>query len=130
MKFCDLKKIKQAPAEGRLLAYTRKKVIYGPYKSLQEVEGTLSKEELLELHLFDRDKEYRSIATRSPRYKDGIIEAIVDFPENDWKNIYKEKVLLEPKVGGGAITILNHLRYEEENGTLVIDNYRLRGGDM
>lgn len=62
-----------------MLAYTRKKVIFQPYADPDEVKQILADEQILELHLFDRDREYRAIASRSPRFQDGVIETIADF---------------------------------------------------
>ena len=98
MTFTNLKRIHEAPKSGQLLAYTRKKVYFQPYDSLSEVKELLQNETLLELHLFDRDKEYRAIMTRSRRFKNsntepttkdgcrvyGIIETIADFSEKDF----------------------------------------------
>lgn len=129
MRECDLKRLQEAPVPGTMLAYTRSKVIFCQYESMNEVSGRLSGQELLELHLFDSDREYRCIMTRSPRYEGGVIEAVVDFPEEDALSVYKECVLLEHMNGGGTITVLNHLKYKEENGMIAVDNYRLRMGE-
>ena len=109
-----------------MLAYTRKKVLFHAYSSLMEVERLLGEMELLELHLFAHDREYRSIASRSPRYCDGMIEAVIDFPEEDEEHVYKEKVLLQKGMGTEKIVVLNHLSYSEAHGMLMVDNYRLR----
>lgn len=126
MEISDLKKLESAPASGWLLAYTRKKVIFQPYQDLEAAKAAVMGQELLELHLFDRDKEYRSVMSRSLRYAGGVIEAVVDFPEGDKQSTYGETVCLEDCVGGGKITILNHLNYSDINGMMTVDNYRLR----
>lgn len=130
MKICDLIRLDEAPVAGNLLAYTRKKVIFREYKNLAEVRAILADQELLEVHLFDPEKEYRCILTRSPRYERGVIETVADFPEQtDRMNIYTEQVLLEDSVGGGSITVLNHLKYHEKSGMMTVDNYRLKMGE-
>ncbi len=151
MTFTNLKRIHEAPKSGQLLAYTRKKVYFQPYDSLSEVKELLQNETLLELHLFDRDKEYRAIMTRSRRFKNsntepttkdgcrvyGIIETIADFSEKDTAGIYKEKAKLfqknssEEQTSGNTnsevITVLNHISYGK-NGMAYVDNYRLQMG--
>lgn len=170
MLWNDLEPKGKAPESGWILAYTRKKVIFHTYENLSALEEELNGEELLELHLFDDEKEYRCLATRSKRFSksgksvetaadaqenqkktssgmiepvvdvqgkkkktfSGIIETVVDFPEEDGTTVYKEKVLLDKTmISGGAqipekITVLNHIRYTENNGMAVIDNYRLK----
>ncbi len=130
MRWCNLQKIGEAPQAGQLLAYTRKNVIFQPYGALEEVEEWLSQEDLLEVHLFDEEKEYRSIATRSKRYKDGVIETVADFSEREEETLYKEQIRLEN--GQGMITVLNHIKYDDKGdgatGMASIDNYRLKIG--
>ena len=108
-----------------VLAYTRTKVIFETFDSIQTFIEQLEDYELLELHIFDNNKEYRCIATEShlPEYQNGYIEYIADFDANDAEHIYKEIVELEKE--GQCITVLNHIEYNEENGMAVVDDYRL-----
>jgi len=130
MRYQDLKEIergeKNAPIEGYMLAYFPvKKVLFCPYHSLQEVVEVLGEEEILELHLFDRTKEYRAISTVSKRFPDGVIETVADFSEEE---AYSETVCLERQfadVGAGKIRILNHIAYDRK-GMACVDNYRLQ----
>ncbi len=129
MKWSDLEKIGEAPSAGQMLAYTRKSVIFQDYGDIGEVEQKVSGAELLEIHLFDDNKEYRAVSTRSKRFKDGVIETVADFCETQ-EETYKEVVLLED--GQKTMTVLNHLFYDNEGpdatGMAVIDNYRLKMG--
>ena len=124
MKIDDLKQIGRAPQKGSHLLYTRKKVLFGEYHSLDEFRSGLEGEELLEVHLFDDTSEYRAITTESPRYPDGVIEWVADF-EDDGMNVYKETCLLE---NNGKLTVLNHISYDPDNGMASIDDYRLVRG--
>lgn len=124
MYYRDLKKISEAPDQGQMLAYTRKQVIFQPYANPDEVKQMLADEQILELHLFDRDREYRAITSHSPRFEGGVIETIADFPAENENETYEDTVALE-KEFGTAITVLNHIHYDE-NGMADIDNYRLR----
>lgn len=130
MKFCNLKRVEEAPASGMILAYTRKRVIFQPFTDLAEVERVMAGQQILELHLFDQEKEYRSVATRSQQYENGLIEAVIDFEESDSENIYQEEVLLENAAGGGSIMVLHHLKYSEKDGMIMVDNYRLKMGGV
>lgn len=124
MTLQDLKRLGDAPVRGQMLAYTRRKVIFQPYEDKEEAVEALENEELLELHLFDGQKEYRCAASRSRRFPSGVIEAVVDFPEMDEQTVYREDVLLEDSED--EITVLNHIAYSAENGMAYVDNYRLK----
>lgn len=120
-----LTRIGEAPKQGYMLAYLRKKILFERYSELKEVRRLLEPEELLELHLFNQDREYRCITSQSKRYPSGIVETIADF-EKDEKTTYGETIYLEQKYQtlGNTIQLLNHLRYDE-NGMLEVDDYRL-----
>lgn len=128
MKYSDLHIEEKAPHRGQLLVYTRTKVLFEKYADLNEVKNLLAGKELLEVHLFDKNKEYRAVATRGKRkFKDcnnGVIEHEAEF-ENDEMRVYKENVLLDNKYKTyGSITVLNHIDYDE-NGMAKFDDYRL-----
>ncbi len=122
----------EAPESGQMLAYTRKKVIFEAYAKKEDVEKMLGDEELLELHLFDNEKEYRSVASRSKRFKMGKIETVVQFcgdEDDENGSVYCEETLLDNEnMNNGTeksiLKVLNHISYRE-NGMTVVDNYRL-----
>lgn len=124
MTLQDLKKLESAPVQGQMLAYTRQKVLFQKYEGQEEVFRILGSGELLELHLFDEQREYRCVASRSSRFPSGVIETVVDFPEEDEWTVYKEEVLLEDSQE--EITVLNHIAYDQENGMAYVDDYRLK----
>lgn len=124
MTLQDLKKLESAPAQGQMLVYTRQEVIFKKYEGREELSEVLGDKELLELHLFDEQKEYRSVASRSRRFPSGVIETVADFPEEDKWTVFKESVLLEDSQE--QITVLNHIAYNEENGMAYVDDYRLK----
>lgn len=117
----------KAPLKGQILAYFRNKFLFERYDDVTVIEKMIEEkqEDLLELHLFDAQKEYRCVLTRSKRAEEhGIIEHIADF-EDSKDEVYKETVLLED---GSNLVILNHICYQEENGMAVIDDYRMKMG--
>lgn len=133
MRTENLKKIGQAPEKGTLYALTKTGVIleqYGDRNTAAEILKRMSENtEILELHLFDCEKEYRAVSTDGKRVfegsHEGIIEHIADW--NAEEDIFQEKhILLEKEFSGVAkrIRILNHISYNE-NGMAVIDDYRL-----
>ncbi len=128
MKYSDLHIEEKAPYRGQLLAYTRTQVLFEKYADLNEIKNLLDGKELLEVHLFDKNKEYRAVATRGKRKfdgcNDGVIEYVADFACNEEK-VYKENVLLDNKYKTyGSITVLNHIDYGE-TGMAKFDDYRL-----
>lgn len=120
----ELKEINQAPCQGHMLVYTREKIIFQPYISLEEVQQILREKELLEIHLFDSEKEYRAVVTRSPRFH-GIIENMADFKEQDRVDTYADVTMLDGEKQE-TLTVLNHIHFDEETGMADIDNYRLK----
>ena len=79
MLWKDLKLTDQAPGSGQMLVYLRNEVLFQPYTSLAQVQEIVGPGPILELHLFDDKKEYRSITSESSRHKDGVIEHVADF---------------------------------------------------
>ena len=122
MEISELKEIDRAPKEGHMLAYTRKHVISEDYKSIDEANNKLNLEmngELLELHLCNKDKEYRAIKSQSKRHN-GYIVHVAEFPNNG--EVYEETVLLSDN--NNKVDVLNKICYDE-NGMLTMQDYRL-----
>lgn len=127
MKYSDLHIEEKAPCNGQLLVYTRTQVLFKKYADLTEVKALLDNQEILEVHLFDKEKEYRAVATSCKRKfdncNDGIIEYEACFPEDE--KVYKETILLENRYKDyGNIVVLNHIE-NDERGMAKIDDYRL-----
>lgn len=142
MRFTDLKKIYEkspegAPEQGQLLIYARDKVMFQGYTSLEEVEKLCSGKELLEVHLFDGEKEYRALYSTSNMAEKtgGVIEYTAAFPYDE-KNVFMEKQLLEmdarnPRAGtkDTFLCVLNHISYNA-SGLASVDDYRMvMGGE-
>lgn len=123
MNIDNLKRLEEAPERGQILAYTRKEVLFHSYERLESIREELRDETILEMHLFDENKEYRCIATESKCFPEGVIEYIAEF--SDDSDVYKENTLVEEGYDADTLTVMNHIRYEESNGMAVIDDYRL-----
>lgn len=121
MQWSQLKRVGDAPQTGMLLAYTRKKVIYEMYSSLLEAETMIGEQDVLELHLFDNQVEYRALACQSPRFPEHFIENVFSGKEKGEDCIYSQRVILGQK---GRIQVNNYISYNE-NGMAVINNYQL-----
>ena len=143
MNWESLKRLDEAPETGVVLAYTRTKVFFEKYSSMDYVKKLIDEEELLELHMFDQKKEYRCIRSRSRRFcgdsdtvRSVMVEWVADFPEEKKKSVYAEQVKLDriPSDTGSnqtgcikkdSIKILNHIYYDDKSGMASIDDYRL-----
>ena len=123
MNIDNLKRLEEAPERGQILAYTRREVLFHSYESLESIREELQDKTILEMHLFDENKEYRCIATESKCFPKGVIEYIAEF--SDDSDVYKEKTLVEKGYDTDTLTVMNHIRYEKSNGMAVIDDYRL-----
>lgn len=119
MKWNALKKIDNAPSQGRMFLYLRSGVRFEVYSSLSNVQEIIGNQEILELHLFDEHKEYRALASESPRFPDGCIEWISDFTVKD---CFRDQVVIDDS--GEPMTIVNHISYND-TGMANIDDYRL-----
>ena len=112
-----------------MLAYTREKVIFKAYEETgKDWYSEISGKELLELHLFDKDKEYRCVMTTSRRYPSGVIEAVISDRENG-PDIFEEEILVQKKEKDwpDRITMRHYICEEKElkSGMIYIGNYRL-----
>ena len=115
----------KAPERGMLYALYTDRMEYRPY----EREDLLMKEKdlhknLLELHLFDENKEYRFIKKRI-----GELEVVVCDERKDYDDLYIEKIFTQEdekeKNHASCIEVVNYLVYDE-NDLLKIKNYRLK----
>lgn len=120
------------PENGQLLAYTRKKVYFQQYEDLETVKELLKDQVLLELHLFDDEKEARFLSTTSHRFKDvkhGFLHDLIskeDIPNDCGESCFSETVYLDMN-NEERLTVLNHVNYDE-NGNAYFDNFRLKMG--
>lgn len=122
MKINELKKISEAPQKGWMLVSTRKKVIFEPYENLNDITERFQNTDLLEMHLFDDQREYRVLSSVH-----GPVEWIADFDVTDPENTYQEDMYLEAPYKGKKLIVYNHIHYDE-NGMIQIDDYRLSMG--
>ena len=135
IEYGKLEKLNEAPAAGQYLIYTRKAVLFAAYTSMAEVDAILQnpENEILEIHLFDAEKEYRAVATSSKRYPKGVIEYVSKISDKDDTEIYVDQTLLDKEYadtsGQKILNVLNHIRYGE-NGMISIDDYRLVMGGV
>lgn len=117
----------KAPKTGYLLAYFRTGVVFTKYEmgnnkiKAEEFEAKDSSE-LLELHLFDEEKEYRVIQKANGEYLDNVIES------KEKENYILEEMYLEEvyEEVGTKLKVENHITFDGD-GMIQVENYRLAG---
>lgn len=124
--------VQNTPKSGQLLAYTRSEVYFQQYNDLETVVDLLKDQVLLELHLFDDEKEARFLSTTSHRFKDvdyGFLHKLVaneDIPNDREESCFSETAYLDMN-NEERLTVLNHVNYDE-NGNAYCDSFRLKMG--
>lgn len=121
--------LEKAPEKGMMYALYIDKVVYEPYASKDSIK---IENNLLELHLFDSEKEYRFITRRNQDpIKEVISDEIVLGEEATEENSYEEEIFtLKDKMEKledttHRIKVVNYISYDE-NDLLTIENYRLK----
>lgn len=118
--------IDNAPEQGIIYAAYVDKMIYQPYKNKKELTEYLTEEKLLEMHLFDREKELRFLKNRS-----GVIKCYEIKDDESYDDFYVESSYLlgadidQTKNLKQKVEVVNYIRYDE-NDLLHIVNYRLK----
>lgn len=140
MQIDKLIKIEDAPSTGYILAYTRKqKPVFRKYCSIEQIKSEYADEELLEIHLFNDNKEYRAISSTSNKNKNGFIECIVTdsmykilrdesgnaLSKGSSYEVYEEITKLdEPFETTGWLKVCNYIEFNDRGMSKIID-YRL-----
>lgn len=118
--------IEYAPERGMIYALYVDKMIYESYENKQQLTEYLAEEKLLEMHLFDREKELRFLKTGSDEIKSYEIK-----DSEEYDDVYVESSYLlgadidQTKDLKQKVEVVNYIRYDE-NDLLNIVNYRLK----
>jgi len=110
-----------APQTGILYATFIDKMVCKKYTSLSEIEEYLTEEGLLELHLFDSEKELRFLKTRNKGLQRFEITEATEYDDKYEEIMYVAEADKRPE----KIAVVNYIRYDE-NDMLRIVNYRLK----
>lgn len=126
----SLKEIDKAPESGHMLIYTRDGMIFKPYENRNDLVKEIEGKGILEIHLFDKVKEYRAVfSTSKSRTEESVyIEHIAKFDINETDDdipaVFSETAFLEDEMGQ-SITVLNHISFDKDTGMAYVDDYRL-----
>lgn len=125
----ELKKIGDAPDQGILYALYTDKVEFKKYEKSSLVKDF--EDNLLELHLFDKETEYRYIKRRKDAVEIIINDQNYGAANSGKVESYIEKVMVQEDFKANAegeisfVEVVNYIKYDE-NDLLRIDNYRLK----
>lgn len=113
--------LKKVPDKGYLLAYFRSELVFSYQSGIQELLEKKGLENLLELHVFDENEEYRLLRTGKGKW----IEVTVS-DEKVQKEKKVECVKIEKKYEDAMkyLNVVNYIDYDE-NGMIAINQYRL-----
>ena len=113
------------PDSGTMYALYIDRVVYKPYDKNELLNDLYLEDKLLELHLFDENKEYRYINSRQEE-----IEYVVS-DEIEYDDVYIEKVYVQEGIdeetndNSKMVEVVNYIKYDE-NDLLSISNYRFK----
>lgn len=115
-----------APEKGYVLAYFRTQALFQEFQKTDSEMRSLDERiaELLELHIFDSEREYRLMRCESGEFIETVVsdEYMAARPD-------AERITETVKVESGYRKMMEHLRIVNyisynENGMLSVDNYR------
>ena len=120
-----MNKLYLAPDAGKMYALYIDRVVYKNYSKKELGNDSSFSDNLLELHLFDDNKEYRFIHARN----EDVETVIDDSVEHD--DTYTEQIYVQagcdadPADSTEKVEIVNYIRYDDDD-LLTINNYRLK----
>jgi hypothetical protein len=131
----------EIPDQGTVFVAFRDRIVYGKYQKMDSnsfvlEDGTVlnynvigQNTDLLELHLFDRNKEYRCVRTRHK----GILDSLIDdkTASLDHEDSYTEEIYIleedadQQEQFRQKVVAVNYIHYSADD-LIVIDQYRLK----
>ena len=114
------------PERGMKYALYKDKVVYKAYNGLPDESEF--QDNLIEMHLFDEEKEYRYVRLSGGK----VIEKLISDESELGKNISSEKkaeYTYTEKIyttGENVVKVVNYISYDK-NDIMMINNYRLQG---
>lgn len=145
MQINNLKILNDAPEYGCALVYTRReKPNFKEYSSIEQIKQEFANKEILEIHLFNSEKEYRAISSTSHKHAGrGCVECIVTDEEygivRDNGNIiskdsnykvYEETTKISQDCEmEGWLKVCNYVAFDDRGMSQVVDYRLIMGGN-
>lgn len=118
--------LEQAPQKGTIYATFIDKVVYQKYESLDEISSYLMETGLLELHLFDAQKELRFLKTAWKGIRSVVISDACEHDDTYEETLYVAADNVDRQDNlREKVTVVNYIQYDE-NDMIHIINYRLK----
>ena len=120
----------EVPEQGMMYAIYTNEVKYEKYNRSDLDEKEILRENLLELHLFDEEVEYRYVKMRE-RQKEEAKFIIISDETVPHEKSYPEKIYTlkpgqeKPDRNSEFVEVISYITYDE-NDLMRIDNYRLK----
>lgn len=113
-------KLDRIPEQGIMYALYTDRAVFQRYRRNDLPEEEELKSSLLELHLFDDQREYRYIKTRKDEIETEVCDDSTLYDER-----YTEKIYTSGAADISCVEVINYITYDE-NDLMRIDNYRLK----
>lgn len=106
--------------------YVDREIVFQNYDSFEELKDYLDEKNLLELHLFDQEREMRFLKRRGGKLSCYLIPNGVEYDDCYLESIFclGENIDQMEKLSQ-KVEVVNYIRYDE-NDLLHIVNYRLK----
>lgn len=117
--------INLAPEKGIMYALYIDRMVFQEYTKDQLLKDAYLEDKLLEMHLFDENKEYRYIKSRLKE-----IECVID-DSIEHKDVYVESTYIQSNLdeevtsSTNRVNVVNYIQYDADD-LLTITNYRLQ----
>lgn len=117
--------INLAPEKGIMYALYIDRMVFQEYTKDQLSKDAYLEDKLLEMHLFDENKEYRYIKSRLKE-----IECIID-DSIEHEDVYVESTYIQSNLdeevtsSTNRVNVVNYIQYDADD-LLTITNYRLQ----
>lgn len=128
----------EVPVNGTIYAAFTDHIIFGKYQmdpcggQIQTEDGRIDVERaeadgsLLELHLFDQEREYRCIKTRKGGYREYLISDATEHDDLLYEEVYLTGKNADRQDGFcEKVAVVNYICYSEDD-LIAIPNYRLK----
>lgn len=117
--------INLAPEKGIMYALYIDRMVFQEYTKDQLTKDAYLEDKLLEMHLFDENKEYRYIKSRLKKIE-CVIDDSIEHEDKYVETTYIQSNLDEEVTSSSnRVNVVNYIQYNDED-LLTITNYRLQ----
>lgn len=111
--------LEKAPEKGIIYALYTDRVVFDRYEKENLPNDAVLQNNLLELHLFDQNREYRFVRSRRGNIEAEIFDELSSSCEQYIESVFTDHEKIP------TVEVVNYISYDE-NDLMMINNYRLR----